>query len=356
MTLPIPAPDTLPAAWGWFQGFLMLMFPLHLLLMNAMLGFAVVSLYALLKGGKTDRRLAHELAKALPVVIAFAVNFGVAALLFIQVILGHFFYTSSVLMAVFWLSVPLLLIVAYYAAYIYDFRFESLGKAGAVPIALASAIFFVIAFFFTSNTTLMIEPLRWSGYFSDPGGTLLDAGSGAVWARYLHFVTSGLAVGGLSVAVFGRWKARHDPPLGERAVKIGMHLFSMLTALQLGLGAWYLVSLPRPVMLLFMGGGKAATALLVAGLALTLAVLVTGFLRKVALSAGLAVPLVYVMAFMRDAVRSGSLKPYYAPETLAVAPVVEYSPLVLFVVTLVLGAAVIAWMVRKTVEVYRDTD
>ena len=39
-----------------------------------------------------------------------------------------------------------------------------------------------------------------------------------------------------------------------------------------------------------------------------------------ALSAGLAVALVFVMAFMRDAVRSGSLKPFYAPETLAVAP------------------------------------
>jgi len=354
MILPIPALDTLPAAWGWFQGLLMLMFPLHLLLMNAMLGFAVLSLYSLLKGGKTDRRLAHELAKALPVLIAFAVNFGVAALLFLQALLGNFFYTSSVLMAVYWLCVPAILIVAYYAAYIYDFRFESLGKAGAIPIALATALFFTIAFLFTSNTTLMIEPIRWSGYFSDPGGTLLDAGSGALWARYLHFVTSGLAVGGLSVAVFGRWKARLDPPLGERAVKVGMHSFTMLTALQLGLGIWYLVSLPRPVMLLFMGGGKAATALLVAGLALTLAALAAGFLRKVALSAGLAVPLVFVMAFMRDAVRSGSLKPFYAPETLAVAP--EYSPLLVFAVTLVLGAAVIAWMVRKTWEVYRDAD
>ena len=214
----------------------------------------------------------------------------------------------------------------------------------------------MIAFLFTSNTTLMIEPIRWNGYFSNPGGTLLDAGSGAVWARYLHFLTSGLAVGGLSVAVFGRWKERRDPQLGARAVKIGMHLFSMLTALQLGLGAWYLASLPRPVILLFMGGDTATTSLLAAGVALTFAALVTGFLRRVALSAGLAVPLVYVMAFMRDAVRSGGLKPYYAPETLAVVPVAEYSPLVLFVVTLVLGAAVIAWMVRKTVEVYRDAD
>jgi len=354
MNVPIPAPDTLPAAWGWFQGLLMLMFPLHLLLMNAMLGFTAVSLYALLKGGQPERRLAHELAKALPVLIAFAVNFGVAALLFLQVLFGRYFYTSSVLMAAFWLAVPLFLLVAYYSAYIYDLRFERLGKAGAVPIGLAAALFLVIAFLFTSNTTLMIEPVRWSGYFSDPGGTLLSAGSGTLWARYLHFVTSGLAVGGLAVAVFGRWKAMQDPPMGERAVKIGMHAFTALTALQLGLGTWYLVSLPRPVMLLFMGGSKSATGLLAAGLALTLGALAAGALRKVGLSAAFAVPLVYVMAFLRDAVRDGYLKPFHAPEALPVAP--QYSPFLLFVVTLVVGAAVVAWMLRKTLELYRDAD
>ncbi len=200
----------------------------------------------------------------------------------------------------------------------------------------------------------MIEPLRWSGYFSDPGGTLLEAGSGRLWARYLHFLTSGLAVGGLSVAVFGRYKARHDAPLGERAVRTGMHSFTMLTLLQLGLGVWYLVSLPRPVMLLFMGGSKSATGLLAAGLALTLGALAAGALRKVGLSAAFAVPLVYVMAFLRDAVRDGYLKPFHAPEALPVAP--QYSPFLLFVVTLVVGAAVVAWMLRKTLELYRDAD
>jgi hypothetical protein len=354
MTPQIPSPDVLPAAWGWFHGLLMLMFPIHLLLMNAMLGFAGVSLYALLKGGETDRRLAHELAKGLPVIIAFAVNFGVAALLFLQVIYGQFFYVSSVLMAPYWLSVPLFLIIAYSAAYIYDFRFTALGKPGALLAALALLLFLAIAFFFTGNSTLMLDPLRWNGYFGNRGGTLPNAGSAATWARYLHFLTGALAVGGLSVALFGRWKARRDPGLGRRAVEIGMHAFTMLTLLQLGLGSWYLASLPRPVMLLFMGSGAAATALMLAGVALTLAALWAGFTRRVSASAVLAVSLVYVMAFMRDAVRSGSLKPYFAPETLAVAP--EYSPLLLFAVALVLGAAVIAWMLRKTAEAYRDTD
>ena len=59
----IPSPDTLPVAWSWLQGLLMLVFPLHLLLMNAMLGFAAISLYARIQGGETDERLAHELAR-----------------------------------------------------------------------------------------------------------------------------------------------------------------------------------------------------------------------------------------------------------------------------------------------------
>lgn len=347
----VPSPDVLPASWGWFQVLLMLMFPLHLLLMNAMLGFAGISLFALLKGGEADRRLAHELAKALPVVVAFAVNFGVAALLFLQAIYGHLFYASSVLMGLFWLCVPLVLLVAYYAVYLYDFRFESLGKARALPAALALLVFLAIGFLFTNNMTLMLEPARWGRYFGSPHGTLLNADSGATWARYVHFLTSALAIGGLAVALFGKWKGRKDPLLGERAVGIGMHVFAMLTAAQLFFGLWYLVALPKPVMRMFMGGSASATVLLAAGTVLTFAVLAAGFLRKVYLSAALAVPLVYVMAFVRDAVRRGYLAGQSSPESLAVAP--EYSPLAMFAVSLVLGATVIAWMLKKTAEAYR---
>jgi hypothetical protein len=42
----IPAPGALPVAWGYFQWLLMFIFPLHLLLMNAVLGCSAISLYA----------------------------------------------------------------------------------------------------------------------------------------------------------------------------------------------------------------------------------------------------------------------------------------------------------------------
>jgi hypothetical protein len=347
----IPAPDVLPVAWGWFQGLLMLTFPLHLLLMNAVLGFSAVSLYARLKEDEIHVRLAHELARALPILIAFTINFGVAPLLFLQVLFGNLFYTSSVLMAVYWLSVPFILIVAYYAVYFYDFRFTILGKSGMLPIALALAIFLALPFIFTSNMTLMLEPQQWTAYFNNRGGTILNADSRVVWPRYLHFITGGMAVGGLFVAVFGTIKGKRDPLLGELAVSIGMNLFTALTLLQILVGFWFLISLPLPVRSLFLGGSMNSTALFGAGLLFAFLVLAAGFRRRVFMSAALTVPLLYVMVFMRDDVRTGYLKPFFTPALLKVEP--QYSPLILFAVTLIGGICTIAWMLRKTARIYR---
>ena len=348
----IPSPDTLPVAWGYFQLLLLLMFPIHLLFMNAMLGSTAISLYARLKGGEPHERLAHELAKVLPFLVAFTVNFGVATLLFLQVNFGNLFYTSSVLMAVYWLSVPFILIVAYYALYLYDFKFTVLGRKGIVFVALALAIFLVIPFIFTNNMTLMLDPRQWSAYFGHRGGTLLNGDIAVVVPRYLHFVNGGLAVGGLFVAAFGRLKEKRDPHLGELAVSLGMSLFTVLTLLQVMDGFWFLISLPLPVRLLFLGGDAKSTALLAAGLLLALLALGAGFTRKVFPGAALVLPLVYVMVFIRDALRTGYLKPFFTPDMLKVAP--QYSPLILFAVTLTCGIGTIVWMLRKTVGIYRS--
>ena len=341
----LPTPDVLPVPWGYFQALLMLTFPLHLLAMNAMLGAAGLSLLARWRGEATHVRLAHELAKLLPFLIAFTVNLGVAPLLFLQVLYGHLFYTSSVLMAVYWLSVPLILLVAYYAAYLYDFKFITLGRWGLLPGALVLAAFLGIAFLFTHHMTLMLEPGRWAGYFDHRGGTLLSLGNPMLWPRYLHNIVGGMAVGGLFVAVFGRLKAKGDPELGGLAVRLGLQVFSTLTMIQVLVGCWFLMSLPLPVMNLFMGGSRVATGLLGAGVLLSLLVLHAASRAQVSLCAGLAVVLVYDMAFMRDTVRAGFLAPVFTPATLKVVP--QFAPMLVFAATLVAGILVIVWMLRK---------
>lgn len=344
----IPTPDTIPAAWGWFQILLMLVFPLHLILMNAMLGSTAIAAYALLSKDKTMQGLACELGKVIPFLIAFAVNLGVAALLFLQVLHGHLFYSSSILMGVYWLAVVPLLIIAYYAVYTFDFRFPFLAKpVAAALICLPLVIFLCIAFIYTNNMTLMLNPEAWKGYFSNPGGTLLNLGDRALVPRYLHFVTGGIAVGGLFVALLGRLRKGMDPEIRAAAERIGMKIFAVLTGVQIVVGFLFLAALPSPILLLFMGEDMLATALLTLGLVSALILLVAGMARRVWLCVGMAVPQIFLMSFMRDFVRDGYLKPHFSVESLTVVP--QYSPMVMFVVALVAGLAIIVWILRKAV-------
>ena len=102
-TVYIPSPDTIPLAWGWFQFLLLLTFPLHLLAMNAMRGGLAIGIVQHFLGGEVRSRLSHRIAIALPLVIAFVVNLGVAPLFFLQVfcenlsaLVGAYRYASSI--------------------------------------------------------------------------------------------------------------------------------------------------------------------------------------------------------------------------------------------------------------------
>lgn len=350
----IPTPDAIPATWGWFQALLMLVFPLHLVLMNAMLGSTAIAAYAMLRKDETMRTLAGELGKVIPFLIAFAVNLGVAALLFLQVLYGHLFYASSVLMGVCWLAVIPLLIIAYYSVYLFDFRFQSLRTATAAAlIFLPLVIFLCIAFFYSNNLTLMLNPEAWKAYFAEPGGTLLNLGDRVLPARYFHFIVGGTAVGGLFVAMFGRLRKGMGQGVRDAAERVGMKVFTVLTGVQIPVGFLFLALLPRPVLMLFMGGDMVATLLLAFGLVAALILLMAGMARRVWLCAGLALPLVYIMSFMRDFVRSGYLKPHFSVESLTVVP--QYSPMIMFIVALAAGIVTIVWMLRKAVSAVGNT-
>ncbi len=341
----IPPPETLPVAWGWLKTMLMIVFPLHLLFMNAMLGSTLIALCAGLKNDKASHDLSRRLAGVIPFLVAFTVNLGVASLLFIQVLYGEFFYTSSILMAVFWLSVIPLLMTAYYLLYLYDFRFAMLGKRGVIVAACAVFIFLAIAFIYSNNMTLMLKPRNWSAYFTNPTGTLLNLTETALWPRYLHFIIGGTAIGGLFVALYGKFMGKRDPETADSAVAIGMRTFTILTMVQVLDGLWFLQSIPGGLRKDFMGGDPTSTVLFFVAALLVLAVILAAAMKSVYTTAGLAVPLVYVMAFLRDHLRSAYLFPYFSPDMPAVIP--QYSPMIMFLCILVAGGSVVAWMLFK---------
>lgn len=341
----IPVADTLTASNGWFQFFLMLTFPLHLFAMNALVGSGLVALIAHLFPGRAHRALSHELAKALPFLLAFTVNLGVAPLLFVNVIYGHLLYTSTVLMGLFWLAVIPLLISAYYLAYFYDFSFKKLGNLAMFVLLVVLVLLMTVGFIFSNNMTMMLAPATWLRWFGTADGSLLNLADPVLLPRYLHMMTGSLAVGGMFSALYATTALKHDTEIAEAGRRIGMGLFFWMTVVQLAVGTWFLLTLPREIMLRFMGGSMVATALLAIGLLLAVGTLITGYQRLVLPSLWLTLPLVYVMSFMRDTVRTGYLAPYFDP---AMVPVtMQWSPLVLFLVSLVLGLAVIVWMVMQ---------
>ena len=346
----VPPPHTIPVHWGWLYFFLVLTFYLHLLFMNAMLGTSVIALVHEFKPGKDDTNaaLSRDVSKKLVFFLAFAVNLGVATLLFLQVLYGHFLYVSSILMAVYWLLTVLLLILAYYGAYVYNLRHSYLLLTRKFLILGIVLLFLSVAFFFTNNMTLMLRPEQWVGYFEHPGGTLLNLNDPTLLPRYLHFLTASIAVGGLVVAISGRWKKNNAVEDSQNFLNTGMKWFTAATFVQILLGFLFLISLPPKIILAFMGGNVLYTAVFVFTLACSFLLLVMGALRKLWASTAILLATILGMVLMRDFVRSMFLEDYFKFQELEISS--QYSAFFLFLTALVCGIGLIIYLCRKSLH------
>lgn len=347
-SLIIPNPDSIPVSWGWFQFLLLLTFPLHLLAMNAMLGGLAIAVVEHVRGGPMRRELAHRIAIALPLVIAFVVNLGVAPLLFVQVLYGQFMYSSSILMGAFWILIIPVLIVAYYGAYLYDFRFAKLGTAGPWVALVVFLLLTLIGFFFSNNMLLMVLPERFGEYFAHRGGTLLVFNHPEFWPRFLHMVLGAFAIGGLFVGLLGRFYKKTKPELAAHAEQVGLSSFFILTLVNVLIGFWYFLALPEDLRKIFMGGNTGATIVFAVSLLLSAGALWAAFRKRFWLTFYHAIGLVVLMTFMRAWLRTAYLQDVFTLDQLQVLP--QYSPMIFFFVTLVAGLVCIGWLIKKTGE------
>ncbi len=340
----IPAADAIPVPWGWLYVLLMLTFLLHILVMNAMLGGGIITLFSALRGDQQNTLLSKEFGYKWPYTIAFAVNMGVAPLLFVQVLYGQFMYSSSILMAVWWFSIFGLLILAYYGAYIYDFKFEALGNPRIFLLEFSVFILLFIAFLFCNNMTLMLQPEKWGAYFNNAGGTLLNLSDASLYPRYLHFVVGSVAVAGLFFALVGHFRFTKSAVNREFLINQGMTYFTYATAVQIFMGFWFLLALPKNVMMVFMGGSSLGTILLLVGILLGFTALYVGYKKQVILASVITLVTLIAMIFMRDLVRIAYLKPYFQLSDLVVEP--HYSPMIFFLIVFAIGLTLIGYMLK----------
>jgi hypothetical protein len=147
--IPTMDPNPLPAPYWIFKLLLNLTFVLHIVAMNFLLGSGMLAFLARFQSKRSDyaQSLFYEITRFLPVLLPATITLGVAPLLFVQVLYGQFFYTSSIIMGWPCFFVLVLLTLAYYGFYFVSFRKrEDLGKTAwvvAIGLLLALIIGFV---------------------------------------------------------------------------------------------------------------------------------------------------------------------------------------------------------------------
>jgi hypothetical protein len=341
----IPYAEALPAPW-WILEFLgMLTLMLHLLAINIVLGGSLLALFSRLKGDNSTSSLTGVFAGKVPSTIAIAVTLGVAPLLFVQVLYGHFFYTSSVLMARYWIAVIPAVIIAYYAAYVTARKHGKTKALATGSLAVTCLALLYVAFTFQNNISLMLQPAEWSRYFANRGGTLLNVGDKVLWPRYLHFITASFAVAGLFSAVVWDFRRKKNVEGSQGKIDGGMRIFAIATMIQVVLGFWLLISLPKDVMMHYMGQNMVDTVSLMLAIVLAVAVIMTAVLKRLWTTVWLTVLTVAVMIVMRTTLRNAYIEPYFNITDVPVHTH-QYPVFALFLVTFVVGLVVVYKMVR----------
>ncbi|MGC1870605.1 MAG: hypothetical protein WA700_06560 [Acidobacteriaceae bacterium] len=360
--IPVLDPNPLPAPYWVFKLLLIVTFSLHILAMNFLLGGAVLALvskWRLRKQGDGNR-VFFDIAKKLPIFLPATITLGIAPLLFVQVLYGQFFYTSSIIMAWPWFLVLVLLTVAYYGFYYVSFHSgKRSGRAGFVML-FSVILVCIIGFVYSNNLTLSLAPSRWGAkYFANPSGWHLNLSEPTLVPRFFHFFIAAVAVGGLLLVFMALANWKRDREYARQVLQLGGKAFMYATMAQFLVGVWFLVSLPREMIMLFTGANLVATALLLVGVfSASVAIFLMSYaVRKenIRIAAyyvpGIIAVVILTMCVMRDILRDAYRRPYYHPEKFIIHTQWSVFPLFL---ALFIGGVVLWFIMLKRYDLFRS--
>lgn len=264
--LPALDPAPIPGPPWLFHALWLVTFAVHLVGVNVVLGSSILGTIASFDPDRAfGRGVARFFSEVNTWAISLTITFGIAPLLFVQVLHGRLFYSATVIVAPAWLGLLLFLMAAYYLTYSAKYRLRE-GKGAALPLALSALLFLGVAAIQVVVHLLSVQPGRWEGVLADPWTALSDR---SFLPRFLHFVLAGVTLAGILLA----WVAvRRIPAEDTRSdasarASFGLKIALLATALQLVVGLWLTVSVPREVLLGLMRGGAATMVPLTAGIA-----------------------------------------------------------------------------------------
>lgn len=356
MNPPIPelAPIGVPGPIWLLKALLYLSFLCHVVFMNLIAGGSLLSAVYGFKGRPKHLWVAGALARMLPFATPFAILFGVAAMLFVQALYGPLFYTAAILVGgPFMVSVAVLLVA--YALMYFAARFWE--RLGGLRKWMSLAVFFLLGFVgfsFGNLFALMSEPEAFlAKYLASRAGWQFHMADPTVMPRFLHVVFGAIAVAGLWVAFGGMKRLRLEPEEGRWQFRSGATWFSGATIVNMVIGLWWLLALPRDISVLFVGKSWPATTGLVLGFgcgvaAMALVLVAINSVRPQRMVMGSIHSLLLAllcMVLMRGVLRDATLEPFYSLRRVTVAS--QWGAIAIFL-ALLLGAGWLCWwLVRQ---------
>lgn len=367
-----PSNTPYPAPYWFLVMFKVLGFTLHALPMNLYFAGTVLALYLGWRGSPPAQRWSGRFLKQLPIIIATGINLGIVPLLFLQVAYNQVFYPATILMAWPWFAIIPLLTLAYYGAYIYAVGLKKHGpgmtalrrKAGWI----SAILFIILGFLYTNAFSLMTRVEAWPGIWEStsvagaPLGIGLNTADPTVWPRWLMFFGLALVTTSAYVVFDAAWFGFYESPQYRRwAAGFAFRLSLVGMAWVMLTGSWYLfiampASVRQPLLSMPLIILTAATALS-PGLTWLLIFLQKrrgGAEKKLALFTVLAQFVVLGLnAVSRQFVQNMELSPYVDVTQRAVQT--QWGILSLFLLSFVIGLAILIWMFRYAIEASRRT-
>ncbi|HSH00644.1 MAG TPA: hypothetical protein VLB27_11360, partial [candidate division Zixibacteria bacterium] len=325
--LPLPAP-----LW-----MITLLHVVTLTLHFAAMNFVVGGIVTILFGKFNDRwnnPTVKRVIKLLPAAMAFTITFGVAPLLFTQLIYHGPVYAASIVGAWFWIMIVAAAIIGYYLLYAASFRGLSSGRSG-IFLSLALLALVYVSFVYSNVFSLSENPdLIKTVYLEDQSGMSLNPDVTSWIFRWFHMLLGAVTVGGFIVGYIGR-----NDDEGYQAGKM-FFLYGMIAASLFGL--LYLMTLADQ-MKAFMR--SAAVWWLTASLVLSAGSLHFYFKKRFAAAGAMLLVSLLGMVVIRHEVRLLRLGESFNPARLPVEP--QWGAIALFAISFVLAVALLWYMLSR---------
>jgi hypothetical protein len=344
---PLPSPDPLgyPVPPWILQALSYLTLTIHLLAMNFVVGGAILCLWAYIRKQPGHDGAIYFFGSGFPLGVSYIITMGIPPLLFVQVLYGQLFYSSSILMGAFWIQVVPLVIIAYSLFYYHKYNRANRPRGQWAIISLALIAIIYVGFILVNNLTLSMTPDRWLGiYANHPGGGILTHGEKSIHPRLTLFLSGAFAVAGLALIWRGAYLIKWGhTEIGKRNQQFGFRamLFSPLFWAVSAIGLFFTRGSDLQAMFDFSGG---TVILLIIGLLSVIISYLFAFLSigktkifYLILSTLGIFGSMAAMVIFRDLVRIYQLQPYF--ELSSVPVNAQWGMFTLFMITLAIGAA-----------------